>query len=208
MTVGEELSRVIEPLCLLRARFPEAYISIDTYYGEVARQAAEAGADIINDISAGSLDPGMIREVARLKLPYVLMHMKGNPTGMKELAVYDNVALEVFDFLSFRIAELQEAGIRDIIIDPGFGFAKTIAHNFELLNKLEIFQLLERPLLLGLSRKSMVYRSLGISPEESLNGSTVLHTVGLEKGAHIIRTHDVKETMQAIRLLEALGQKK
>ena len=118
------------------------------------------------------------------------------------------MALEVFDFLSFRIAELQEAGIRDIIIDPGFGFAKTIAHNFELLNKLEIFQLLERPLLLGLSRKSMVYRSLGISPEESLNGSTVLHTVGLEKGAHIIRTHDVKETMQAIRLLEALGQKK
>ncbi len=204
----EEMSRILEPIRQIRKFFPEVFISIDTYYSEVALAASEAGADIINDISAGSLDPLMIPTVARLKMPYVLMHMKGNPSNMKQEAIYEDVTREVFDFLSFKMAELTNAGILDIIIDPGFGFAKTIAHNFELLKNLEVFKLLEVPLLLGLSRKSMIHKTLGISAEEALNGSTVLHTIGLEKGANIIRTHDVKETIESIRLLEEMGQKK
>ena len=204
----EEIIRILEPLRQIRKRFQDAFISVDTYYSQVARAAAEAGADIINDISAGSLDPLMIPTVASLKIPYVLMHMKGTPSNMKQEAVYQDVTREVFDFLSFKMAELTKAGIRDIIIDPGFGFSKTIDHNFEMLKNLEVFKLLGAPLLLGLSRKSMIYRTLGISAEEALNGSAVLHTIGLEKGADIIRTHDVKETMEAILLLEAIRQKK
>ncbi len=203
-----EMSRILEPIRQIRKSFPDVFISIDTYYSEVALAASEAGADIINDISAGSLDPLMIPTVASLKMPYVLMHMKGNPSNMKQDAIYEDVTREVFDFLSFKMAELTSAGILDIIIDPGFGFAKTIAHNFELLKNLEVFKLLEAPLLLGLSRKSMIHKTLGISAEEALNGSTVLHTIGLEKGANIIRTHDVNETMESIRLLEAMRQKK
>lgn len=200
----EELARILEPIRRIKERFPEAYISVDTYYGEVARAAIEAGAAIINDVSAGTMDPEMIPAAVSLSVPYVLMHMKGDLSHMQLEAHYDNVTLEVFEFFTRQMTELKSKGIEDIIIDPGFGFAKTIAHNFQLLSQLQIFKTLEAPLLLGISRKSMIYKTLGVSAEEALNGTTVLHTVGLQKGADIIRTHDVKQTMEAIRLLQAI----
>lgn len=204
----EELARILEPIRRIKERFPEAYISVDTYYGEVARAAIEAGAAIINDVSAGTMDPEMIPAAVSLSVPYVLMHMKGDLSHMQLEAHYDNVTLEVFEFFTRQMTELKSKGIEDIIIDPGFGFAKTIAHNFQLLSQLQIFKTLEAPLLLGISRKSMIYKTLGVSAEEALNGTTVLHTVGLQKGADIIRTHDVKQTMEAIRLLQAIPPKK
>jgi len=196
----EELKRIIQPIEQIHGRYPGAFISIDTFYSAVAKEAVAAGASIINDISAGSLDEEMIETVASLQVPYVLMHMKGDPQTMKDHAQYENVSLEVLDFFSRSCTKLKERGITDIIIDPGIGFAKTISHNFQLMKELEVFSILEKPLLLGISRKSFIYKTLDLPIEDALNGTTAMHMVGLMKGAAILRVHDVKEAMQVIEL--------
>jgi dihydropteroate synthase len=196
----EELRRVTPAIEAIRSQFPQAIISIDTFYAKVARTAIEAGAGIVNDVSAGSIDDELLPTVAKLKVPYVLMHMKGHPQTMQLNPVYENVVTDVFDALNFKMAELIKAGINDIIIDPGFGFGKTIQHNFQLLKSLSYFKQLQKPLLVGVSRKATVYKTLQIMPGEALNGTTVLHTVALLNGANILRVHDVKEAMQAITL--------
>ncbi|HEU4633301.1 MAG TPA: dihydropteroate synthase [Flavisolibacter sp.] len=199
----EELKRVIPAIEAITARFPQAFISIDTFYAKVARAAIEAGADIVNDVSAGSIDDELLPTVAELKVPYVLMHMKGHPQTMQLNPVYDNVVTDVFDALNFKMAELIKTGINDIIIDPGFGFGKSIQHNFQLLKGLSYFQQLQKPLLVGMSRKATVYKTLQITPGEALNGTTVLHTIALLNGAHMLRVHDVKEAVQAVTLCGA-----
>jgi dihydropteroate synthase len=199
----EELQRVIPAIDAIHRRFPETIISVDTFYAKVAKAAVDAGASIINDVSAGTIDPELLPLVAGLNLPYVLMHMQGNPQTMQQQPSYKNVTTEVFDHLTFRTAALQKAGIHDIIADIGFGFGKTAAHNFQLLHDLSYFRQLGKPLLVGLSRKGTVYKTLGIGPEESLNGTTVLHTIALLNGANILRVHDVKEAVQAIQLIAA-----
>lgn len=196
----DELQRVIEPIKAIAQRFPDTFISIDTYYALVAEQAVAAGASIINDISAGSMDKEMIVTVAKLNVPYILMHMQGNPATMQQAPAYTDVVKEVLDFFIFKIAELRNKGIKDIIIDPGFGFGKTINHNFQLLKNLEVFKMLNAPLLAGLSRKSTVYKTLKVPIEESLNGTTALNTIALMNGAAILRVHDVKEVKQVISL--------
>lgn len=200
----EELQRVIPAIHAIHKVFPQAYISIDTYYAAVAREAIAAGASIVNDISAGRLDTAMIDTVASLRVPYVLMHMKGTPQTMQQEAQYENVTREVLDFFIEQTVILRKKGITDIIIDPGFGFAKTVAQNFELLKNLSVFNIIPAPLLLGISRKSFIYKTLGTTAEQAVNGTTVLNTAGLLKGAAILRVHDVKEAMEAIELTAAL----
>lgn len=202
----EELSRVIGGIEAIHKHFPECIISIDTYYARVAKEAVAAGASIVNDISAGTLDPAMIETVASLQVPYVLMHIQGTPQTMQQSPHYDNVTREVLDFFATRLAALQQAGIADIIIDPGFGFGKTNAHNFELLNQLPIFKILEKPLLIGLSRKGMIYKTLKITSEQALNGTTTLNTIALMKGANILRVHDVKAAVETITLVQTMQQ--
>jgi len=197
------LYRVIEGITAVYDHFPEAFISIDTYYSKVAVAAVAAGACMVNDISAGSIDINMHATVAALHVPYVLMHMQGTPQTMQELPRYENVTREVLDFFITKISYLKNAGIMDIIIDPGFGFGKSISHNFELLRQLSIFKITGLPILLGISRKSTIYKTLGITAEEALNGTTVLNTIGLMNGAHILRVHDVKEAKEAVRLVQA-----
>lgn len=200
----EELLRVIEPIAAIREHFPGIFISIDTYYARVATEAVAAGATIINDISAGSIDPDLLPAVAALQVPYILMHMQGTPQTMQQHPTYENITREVLDFLIHKKNVLREAGIHDIIIDPGFGFGKTIRHNFQLLRELEAFNVIDAPLLLGISRKSTIYKTLGISANEALNGTTVLNTIGLMKGANILRVHDVKEAVEAVRLVTSM----
>jgi dihydropteroate synthase len=202
----EELARVIGPLEAIIRHFPEAILSIDTYHAKVAGEAVATGASIVNDISAGSMDGNMIATVAALHVPYVLMHMQGRPQTMQQDPQYENVTKEVLDFFIQKTHVLQKAGIVDIIIDPGFGFGKTINHNFQLLRDLSVFQMLDRPVLMGISRKSTIYKTLGLAVDEALNGTTVLNTVGLLNGANILRVHDVKEAVEAIRLIEAYRQ--
>jgi dihydropteroate synthase len=202
----EERTRVLPAIEAICRRFPEAIVSVDTYYAPVAEGAIAAGASIVNDVSAGTLDPGLLPLVARSGVAYVLMHMKGHPQTMQEAPRYEDVVTEVFDFLSYKIRELRELGIHDIIADPGFGFGKTIAHNFTLLKNLSFFRHLDVPVLAGLSRKGTVYRTLDVTPEEALNGTTVVNTLALMNGAGILRVHDVKEAVQAIRLLDAYDQ--
>lgn len=204
----EEAQRVIPSIAAIHKRFPEAIISIDTFYAKVASEAVWAGASIVNDVSAGTIDENLIATVATLQVPYVLMHLQGTLETMQKAPFYENITLEVFDFLNFKIKELHEAGIRDIIVDPGFGFGKTIAHNFQLLNGLSYLQQLRKPLLVGLSRKATIYKTLQIEPGEALNGTTVLNTVSLLNGAHILRVHDVKEAVQAIELVHRLQKNK
>jgi len=204
--IKEELSRVIPATDAIRQRFPESFISIDTYYAKVAAEAVNAGAAMVNDISSGTLDEQMIQVVAALQVPYIAMHMKGTPQIMQQQAHYEDVTLEVLDFFIKKTEECRQAGINDVIVDAGFGFAKTIAHNFTLLKNLSVFKMLQKPLLVGLSRKATVYKTLGITPEEALNGTTVLHTIALLKGADILRVHDVKEAVEAIKLVRASGQ--
>ncbi len=199
----EELKRIISSIENLAKHFPAAIISVDTYHAKVAKEAVAAGASIINDISGGDLDDEMLSTVAELKVPYICMHMKGNPANMQQHAVYDDVTKEVLDHFIQKNDACKKAGINDVIIDPGFGFAKTISQNFALLKNLSVFKMLERPILIGLSRKSTIYKTLNITPEESLNGSTVLHTISLLNGANILRVHDVKEAVETIRLTEA-----
>ena len=207
VSANEECARVIPFVEAIHKRFPETVISIDSFYSSVVKEAVEAGAGMVNDVSAGSIDKDLIATVASLNVPYVLMHMKGNPQTMQQNPTYNNAVLEVFDFLSTKTEELHKAGIHDIIIDPGFGFGKTIEHNFQLLNSLEFFNQLSKPILIGLSRKATVYKTLGITSEEALNGTTVLNTLSLLKGASILRVHDVKEAEQAITLVQAIAKK-
>lgn len=199
----EEAARVIPAIEAIHRRFPDQVISVDTFYASVARAAVAAGASIVNDVSAGTIDEDLIPTVAELKVPYVLMHMLGRPQTMQDAPVYQDVAAEVFDFLSFRMAAFTAAGIKDIIVDPGFGFGKTIAHNFELLRQLSLLQHLGKPVMVGLSRKGTVYKTLGVTAGEALNGSTVLHTIALLNGAQILRVHDVLEAVQAVRLIRS-----
>lgn len=200
--VEEEMRRVLPSITAIVKRFPEAFISIDSFYASVVRESILAGAHIVNDVSAGSIDPGLLPAVADLQVPYVLMHMKGHPQTMQLKPEYENVVTEVFDALNFKIAELLNAGIHDIIIDPGFGFGKTATHNFSILKKLSYFNQLNKPLMVGLSRKATVYKTLDIAAEEALNGTTVMHTIALLNGAKILRVHDVREAMEAIKLVD------
>ena len=201
----EELKRVIPAIEAICKRWPDIFISIDTYYSQVALASVNAGASIINDVSAGTIDPYMIAMAATLHVPYVLMHMQGSPQTMQQAPHYENVTREVLDFLIIKTNELKKEGIKDIIIDPGFGFGKTIAHNFELMRNLELFRIIPYPLLIGISRKSTVCKTLGITSAEALNGTTVLNTVSLLRGASILRVHDVKEAIEAIKLVAAVN---
>ncbi|MET0463610.1 MAG: dihydropteroate synthase [Chitinophagaceae bacterium] len=203
----EELRRTIAGIAAIHGRFPEAVLSVDTYYAKVAREAVAAGASIVNDISAGSLDEAMIPVVATLQVPYVLMHMKGKPQTMQQSPVYENITREVLDFFIEKTALLKASGINDIILDPGFGFGKAIAHNFELLHHLKTLSITGMPLLIGLSRKGTIYKTLGVTPEEALNGTTVLNTFALMNGANILRVHDVKAAKEAITLVEAVRRR-
>lgn len=198
----EELHRVISTISLLTKNFPKLLLSVDSFRSRVAKEGVAAGACMINDVSGGTLDREMLQTVADCQVPYVMMHMRGNPTTMKNLNQYENVTQDVVFELSKHLAKARELGINDVIIDPGFGFAKNIQQNFEMLQHLEHFQHLDCPLLIGISRKSMIYKTLGISPEEALNGTTALHAIALVKGAHILRVHDVKEAMECIHLLK------
>lgn len=196
----EEIGRVTRGIKGILKEYPAARISVDTFRAGVARAAVAEGACMINDIAGGSLDPQMFALVAELKVPYVMMHMRGNPQNMRSLTAYEDILLEIIDFFQQKIDKLTEMGVKDIIIDPGFGFAKTIAQNYELLKKLNYFTILNLPLLVGLSRKSMVYKKLGIDIEDALNGTSILNTLALVQGASILRVHDVKEAVQAIKL--------
>jgi dihydropteroate synthase len=200
VSVDEELSRVIQPIVEIHQRFPTIVISIDSYYSLAVKEAVQAGASFVNDISAGEFDPEMIRTVASLHTPYVVMHMKGTPRDMQQHTDYKNLHKEVLDFFIAKIDQCKRTGIRDLVIDPGFGFAKSIRQNLSLLKDLSVFTIPCLPILAGLSRKSTVYKTLGITAEQSLNGTTVLNTIALENGASILRVHDVKEAKEAIAL--------
>lgn len=200
VSVEEELRRLLPAVGIVREEWPDAIISVDTFRAEVARQAVEAGADIINDISGGEMDKDMFRTVAELHVPYILMHMQGTPQDMQKAPHYDNLMCEVFRSLGERVEELHEMGVADVIVDPGFGFGKTMAQNYEMMARLGEFRLLGCPILVGISRKSMVYRLLDTTPEESLNGTTALNTIALMNGASILRVHDVREAVEAIKI--------
>ena len=206
ISASEEIQRVIPVIDSILTTYPQTIISIDTYHSEVALAAIKAGASIVNDISAGSLDPEMIHCVSSLKVPYICMHMKGSPEHMQKNPTYDDLIKEVLDFFIDKIEQCKKAGIKDIIIDPGFGFGKTIQQNFILLKQLSVFKMLDKPILAGLSRKSMVYKTLDVDVTSALNGSTVLHTIALQQGASILRVHDVKEAMQAVTLFTAFDK--
>ncbi len=202
-----EMARLDWALTAIRRAFPDAILSVDTYRAEVARRCvAEWGVDIINDISAGTLDPEMFATVAQLKVPYVLMHMRGTPETMSSLTDYQNVAAEVLEWMARRIDELRQMGVADIIADPGFGFAKTLEQNYELLARLEAFHALDAPLLVGVSRKRMIYTPLQCTADEALNGTTVINTIALLQGAHFLRVHDVKAAVEAVKLTTLLRQ--
>lgn len=204
ITVDEELQRLIPVVEAIAKKFPEAIISVDTFRANVAEESVLAGAHIINDIAAGQFDENMFETVARLQIPYIIMHMHGTPQNMHNNPVYENVLLDVVDYFSKKISALRNLGIKDIIIDLGFGFSKTLAHNYQLLNQLDNFKLFNLPVLVGFSRKSMIWKPLNITPQEALNGTTVLNTIALQKGANILRVHDVKEAKECIDLIEKM----
>jgi dihydropteroate synthase len=204
ISVNEELERVIPVINALQSEFPDVLISIDTFRGKVAREAVAAGAVIINDISGYSLDDDMLPTVVDLNVPYILMHMRGNPQTMVAEAIYKDVTGEVIHYFSQKINALNRLGVKDIIIDPGFGFAKKPEHSFELLKNLEQLQIFGLPILAGLSRKSMIYKTLETNAENALNGTTVLNTISIKNGAKILRVHDVREAVETIRLCEML----
>lgn len=201
---AEELKRLLPIISLIIKEFPEILISIDTFRSQVAKHGIEAGAALINDISAGKLDENMLPTIATLKVPYIMMHMKGTPQTMQQQTDYKNLMKDILFYFSERIAKAHALGIIDVIIDPGFGFAKTTEQNFELLKHLELLKTLDKAILTGLSRKSMIYKTLKNAPKDALNGTTVLNTVALQKGASILRVHDVKEAMECATLLNQL----
>jgi dihydropteroate synthase len=204
ISAGEEMERVLPVIELIHKHFPAQFISIDTYYGEVALHAVKNGASIVNDISAGTLDENMLVVMKDLHVPYVIMHMRGTPQTMQHQAAYDNVTLDIFGYHNQKIAALKAIGLTDLIVDPGFGFAKHTTHNFRLLKELAFFKHLNFPIMVGLSRKASIYKTLDITAEEALNGTTVLNTIAIQNGASILRVHDVKEAFQTIRLLNAI----
>ena len=202
---AEELKRLLPIIKILTDSFPDILISIDTFRSEVAKQSINAGACMINDISAGKMDDHMLETIAQLKVPYIMMHMKGTPQNMQQNITYEHLIKDILFYFSERIATAKSLGIIDIIIDPGFGFSKTTAQNYELLKHLEVFKMLEKPILVGFSRKSMIHKTLHISAQEALNGTTVLNTIALQKQASILRVHDVKEAMECIQLTQQLN---
>jgi dihydropteroate synthase len=204
ITEKEEINRSVSAIKLITKKFPTAILSIDTFRSEVARQAVLEGAALVNDISAGELDQKMFSTVTNLKVPYIVMHMRGNPQTMKNLTVYENLMREIIDYFHAKISTLTALGISDIIIDPGFGFAKTIEQNFHLLKLLDHFKILDKPMLVGLSRKSMIWKTLEGTPEDALNGTTALNVVALLAGANIIRVHDIKEAVEVVKLYSKL----
>lgn len=201
----EELSRLIPVLQSVLAHFPDALVSVDTFRSEVARQSIENGAAIINDISAGNLDAKMMETIAKYQVPYIMMHMKGTPQTMQSLAQYENIVKEMLFYFSQKVAAARELGINDLIIDPGFGFAKTLDQNYEVLQKLELFEALDLPILVGVSRKSMIYKPLESSAIEALNGTTAVNAIALVKGANLLRVHDVKAAVEAVTLYSKLA---
>lgn len=202
--VEEETDRVCRAISAIMTRFPEAVLSVDTFRSAVARTAIETGASIINDISAGHLDPDMLQTVAGLQVPYVMMHMRGTPSTMASMTDYDDVTVNVLRYFSERIAAARSLGINDLILDPGFGFAKTLEQNYELLRHLDVFRNTGLPVLAGVSRKSMIYKPLGIKAESAMNGTTALHMAALERGASILRVHDVAAAAECIALFRCL----
>ena len=205
ISAEEEMSRLRTGLELIRKNHPEAIVSVDTFRADIARMCVEEyGVAIINDISAGNMDEQMFPTIARLGVPYIIMHMKGTPQNMQENPQYDHFLKEIFYYFSEKVQKLRDLGAKDIIIDPGFGFGKTIEHNYELMNHLEEFHLFELPILVGISRKSMIYKLLGSNPEEALNGTTALNTIALTKGAHILRVHDVKEAVECVKIVQKM----
>lgn len=200
---NEEAARVLPLIEAINEKFPAALLSVDTYHSKVASAAVAAGAGMVNDISGGSMDPDMIATVASLKVPYICMHIKGTPETMHKNPQYDDIIKELLDYFIMQTAICREAGINDVIIDPGFGFSKTTEHNLYLLKHLDVFRMLDKPIMAGLSRKRTIYKTLGITAEEALNGTTVLNTIALINGASLLRVHDVKEAKQAVDLFVA-----
>ena len=201
----EEISRIIPVVNLILKHFPETIISIDTFRSEVAKATIESGAAIINDIAAGNLDDKMLGVIGKYNVPYIMMHMRGTPQTMQTLTNYDDIVKEMLFYFSEKVAIARSFGINDLIIDPGFGFAKTITQNYEVFQKMELFNILELPLLVGISRKSMIYKTLETTIENALNGTTVLNTLALSKGAKIIRVHDVKEAVECVTLFNKIN---
>lgn len=204
ITEAEEIARVVPAIQAILKTYPEAIISVDTFRAQVAHEAVQAGALIVNDISGGSLDPKMYETVASLQVPYVLMHMRGTPQTMTQLNQYEHLVYEVMQDLQQKVVKLKELGLHDVVIDPGFGFAKNIAQNFHLMEHLRLFQALGLPILAGVSRKSMIYKTLKTNPDEALNGTIALNTVALKNGANILRVHDVKAAVETIRMVDSL----
>lgn len=200
VSTEEEIRRSVPITQLIVKHFPEAIISVDTFRAEVAKQNIENGASIINDISGGLLDSNMLSTVGKLQVPYILMHMKGNPKNMQEQSHYRNMIKELLYYFSERVAEARAHKINDIIVDPGFGFSKSLEQNYELMAKLDIFHIINLPIFVGISRKSMIYKLLGTQPKDALNGTTSLNTLALSKGAHILRVHDVKEAVECVKI--------
>ncbi|MGI6520095.1 MAG: dihydropteroate synthase [Fermentimonas sp.] len=204
----EEAGRLMPALRLIRKEFPRALLSVDTFYADVAKEAVEEhGVNLINDISGGQIDERMFPTVARLNVPYILMHMRGTPQTMQQLTDYDHFVQELLLYFAEKVAQLNQLGVNDVILDPGFGFSKTVSQNYELMAYLKYFHIFEEPLLVGISRKSMIYKLLGSTPEQSLNGTSVLNTVALLSGAHILRVHDVKEAVECVRIVQELNHK-
>ena len=203
--IAEESNRVLPVIAAIVSAFPNSYISIDTYHAAVAKAAVEAGACLVNDVSGGMMDAAMLPTVGALRVPYICMHMQGTPQTMQQSPTYQHVTKNVLDFFISRIEACRLAGIHDVIVDVGFGFGKTIAHNFELLKELSALKILDKPILAGLSRKSTIYKTLGITANEALNGTTVLNTIALLNDANILRVHDVKEAVEAIKLVGKIG---
>lgn len=205
ISAEDELKKLLPAIEIIKKLFPEIIISIDTYHSKVAKETIESGALLINDISGGEMDKKMISTVSKLNVPYICMHMKGVPETMQHDTKYENVTSEILDFFIKKIDECKRAGIKDVIIDPGFGFGKNITQNFLLLKNLSLFKMLEKPIMAGVSRKSTIYKTLKIPVEDSLNGTTVLNTLALQNGASILRVHDVKEAKEVISLMAAYG---
>lgn len=206
VTEQQEIDRLVPVVEVISKKFPEALLSVDTFRAEVARAAIKAGAHIINDISGGEMDGNMFQAVADLNVPYIVMHMRGTPQTMQQHTVYENLMPEMVAYFAEKVSRLKEAGIKDIILDPGFGFAKTLEQNYEVLQHMEDLNLFELPVLAGFSRKSMIYKFLGGGPEQALNGTTTLNTIALLKGAQILRVHDVKAAAECIALVTKMQQ--
>ena len=204
-TEEEEIKRIEPVIKTLIKHFPDAVFSVDTFRSKVAKMSAENGIHIINDISGGTIDKNMFKTISKLNIPYVMMHIQGTPQNMQKNPVYDNVVEDIYNYFSKKIAELNNLGFNKIILDPGFGFGKTVEHNYKLLKELKYFKKLNLPILVGISRKSMINKVLGTTPAEALNGTTVLNTIALMNGANILRVHDVKEAKEAVKIIKLLN---